>query len=168
MTFTARFCCVLLAFFLLSATTEDGRTLGQSGLPLPRFVSVKADKANIRRGPGRQYPVLWQLQRRGLPLEIIREYQLWRQVRDHQGGIGWIHSNLLRGSRGVVITQRLALHTRPTSTARIKAYLDKGVIAELHKCLPQWCKVSLERETLYIGWIARDTLWGVYPFEWQP
>ncbi|MEC7163261.1 MAG: SH3 domain-containing protein, partial [Pseudomonadota bacterium] len=81
--------------FTGSQSLQDERAKGASGLPLPRFVSIKSDAANVRRGPGPDFPLLWQYQRRNLPLEIIAEYDDWRRVRDHQGEEGWMKAPLL-------------------------------------------------------------------------
>ena len=47
----------LLPFSIAAQTTTDERPLGDSGLPLPRFVSVSKGEANVRRGPGADYPL---------------------------------------------------------------------------------------------------------------
>ena len=44
---------------------------GGSGLPVPRFVSLKSDRVNMRKGPGTDYPTAWVYRRAGLPLEVI-------------------------------------------------------------------------------------------------
>ena len=42
-----------------------------SGLPLPRFASLKADEVNVRTGPGPRYPVDWVFKSRNMPVEIV-------------------------------------------------------------------------------------------------
>src|ERR1044072_2296600 len=42
--------------------------------PLPRFASLDSDKVRMRAGPGSDYPILWEYHRKGLPVEIIEEF----------------------------------------------------------------------------------------------
>ena len=72
---------------------------GPSGLPLPRFVSLKSGRVNSRIGPGVNYAVDWMYLKPGLPMEIIQEYDNWRRVRDSDGSEGWINQSLLSGRR---------------------------------------------------------------------
>ena len=75
-----------------------------SGLPLPRFVSLRSEEVNLRTGPGVQYPVDWVYKRRNMPVEVLAEFGTWRKVRDIQGTQGWVHQSLLSSNRWVTIT----------------------------------------------------------------
>ena len=74
-----------------------------SGLPLPRFVSLKADKVHVRQGPGTDHKIAWVFQQAGLPVEVIQEFETWRRVRDSEGATGWVFHAMLSGRRTVVI-----------------------------------------------------------------
>ena len=76
--------------------------VGPSGLPLPRFVSLKSGRVNSRIGPGVNYAVDWMYLKPGLPMEIIQEYDNWRRVRDPDGAEGWINQSLLSGRRTAI------------------------------------------------------------------
>lgn len=157
----------LVPFSISAQTTSDERALGASGLPLPRFVSINKSAANVRRGPSEDYPLLYQYQRRGLPLEIIAEYGQWRQVRDHEGAEGWMHARLLRGPRMVVLRQAANAHMlrhRPDATGAIVALIQPGAIGRLQDCDGAWCEIDIKDHE---GWLNRDALWGVYPFEYR-
>ena len=146
---------------------QDERVKGASGLPLPRFVSIKADAANVRRGPGPDFPLLWQYQRRKLPLEIIAEYDDWRRVRDHQGEDGWMKAPLLSGARTVIVRRSahaVTLRAIPAATGGVIALVQPGVIGTLEECKGNWCEVEVDE---YDGWLPRDQIWGVYPFEFN-
>ena len=148
-------------------TLEDARPRGASGLPLPRFVSIKSDAANVRRGPGPDFPLLWQYQRRNLPLEIIGEYDGWRQIRDHQGAEGWMKAPLLSGTRSVIVSRSahaVTLRAVPDATGVVIALVQPGVIGTLDDCKRGWCEVEVDN---YNGWLVRDQIWGVYPFEFS-
>ena len=146
---------------------QDERVKGASGLPLPRFVSIKSDAANVRRGPGPDFPLLWQYQRRKLPLEIIAEYDDWRRVRDHQGEDGWMKAPLLSGARTVIVRRSahaVTLRAIPAATGGVIALVQPGVIGTLEECKGNWCEIEVDK---YDGWLPRDQIWGVYPFEFN-
>ena len=131
-----------------------------SGLPLPRFASLRAGEVNVRTGPGVQYPVDWVFQRQGMPVEIIAEYRTWRKIRDWQGTQGWVHQSLLAGKRtAIVIGGMRALLSKPEADAKPVAQLEAGVIANLLSCPEQsaWCRIEVDG---FDGWLRRVDFWG--------
>jgi SH3-like domain-containing protein len=148
------------------AIAPEGATGRSTGLPLPRFVSLAADQVNLRYGPGREYPVSWVLARRGLPVEIIAEFDAWRKVRLHDNDEGWIHSSLLSSRRTVVIKDDIAeLRRTPAADARVVLRAEPGVIGELLDCEAEWCRVDIEGRR---GWLERQAFWGALPGEAVP
>jgi SH3-like domain-containing protein len=147
----------------LQLAAADPALLGASGLPLPRFVSLRSDEANLRSGPGRNYPIDWIYRRSGLPLQVIDEFDTWRRVRDHDGTAGWMHRSVLSGRRSVIVTgTRSLLRRDPNPTAPGRAYLETGVIGDLTDCDGAWCRIEVEG---FEGWLARDEIWGADPLE---
>ena len=142
----------------LSAAAAD-----QSGLKVPRYVSLRSNQINLRSGPGMNFPIEWVYQRKHMPVEIIAEYDTWRKIRDWQGTVGWVHQSMLDGSRYVMITgsERL-MHQEPVDTSPVTARVEPGVIPELLKCDGDWCRVSVQG---YKGWLKRDQFYGVYETE---
>lgn len=142
-----------------AAAQDTAPTRGPSGLPLPRFVSLASNEANMRAGPGNRYPIEWVYRRAGLPAEIIAEYDMWRKVRDHTGTEGWMYTSLLSGKRTVLITsERATLHKRARKDSRQLLIAEKGVLAKLLDCKPDWCKVEIDETK---GWLRRGTVWGL-------
>lgn len=146
---------------------EAGRPVGASGLPIPRFVSLKAEKVNVRRGPSSDHPVAWVFQRKGLPVEIVAEFENWRRVRDSDGEEGWILQNMLAGKRTAEIApwkqgQNITLLSGPKSGTGVVAYVGSGVVAEVEHCDGEWCELSAGG---YGGYVQQTQLWGVYPGE---
>ncbi len=155
---------LLLGIFAGAAGAQDlpppERRPGTSGLPLPRFVSLAADAANMRTGPGRRYPILWRYVRPRLPLLVIAEYGNWRRVRDRDGSEGWMHASLLSGRRtGVVSGAVRPLYARPTRDARVVMRAEPGVLVDLLACRKTWCRVRLAGRK---AWIRRGALWGLF------
>jgi SH3-like domain-containing protein len=133
-----------------------------SGLPLPRFVSLRANEVNMRTGPGVQYPVEWVFKRDGLPVEIISEYDTWRKVRDWQGSQGWIHQSMLNGKRKFIVTgSERTVRRSASSDSAARAILELGVIGKFTECArsSSWCKIEVDNIT---GWLRRVDVWGIY------
>ena len=142
-------------------TSKRGRV---TGLPIPRFVSLRAEEVNLRTGPGLRYPIEWVYKRAGMPVEVIGEYRTWRQLRDWQGDTGWVHQVMLQADRTARIVGEAPrpLMAEPSPDAAVVARLQPGVIADLQRCESRWCRLTADGHT---GWIRRDAFYGVYPGE---
>jgi len=146
---------------------QPKRETGPSGLPVPRFVSLKRSKVNVRRGPSSEHKIAWVFHLKGLPVEIVAEFEHWRRVRDSDGQEGWIYHTLLAGNRTVTVAPwrkgvAVNLLKSPTISSNIVANVSAGAIGQIEKCTGSWCQVSLSG---YQGWINQSMLWGVYPNE---
>jgi SH3-like domain-containing protein len=146
------------------AAAPESRGPGRStGLPVPRFVSLASERVNLRYGPGEDYPISWVLARKGLPVEIIAEFDTWRKVKLHDADEGWIHGSLLSSRRTVLIIDTVReLRRTPEDTARVVLRAEPGVIGELVDCAKEWCRVDIAGRR---GWLRRDTFWGVLASE---
>src|SRR5882757_9057428 len=139
-----------------------------SGLPVPRFVSLKSDKVNMHIGPAKTYEVKWLYQRAGLPVEIVAEFETWRRIRDAEGTEGWVYHSLLSGRRTGMVTTRAAddlvpLFDKPDAGGAVTAKLERGVVTTVKRCTGEgWCLVSGRG---FEGYVQQVRLWGVYPNE---
>lgn len=140
-----------------------------TGLPVPRYVSLKSDRVNLREGPSKEHRTSWVFQRAGLPVEITAEFETWRRIRDADGSEGWVLHSLLSGRRTALVSPwvktpgtTLTLHERAGDNAEIVARLQPGVIANVKSCSGSWCRVVIERVD---GYLRQERLWGVYPNE---
>ena len=153
---TKCFLCILLIAMPVIAKADLGK---ETGLPVPRFVSMNSSKVNVRAGPGTRYPIKWVFQRKTLPVQIIAESDTWRKIRDSEGIEGWVHQRMLSGRRRAVVTGAIQqLKKEPQETAKTVALLEPGVILRLEKCSGAWCLVE---GGSYEGWIGRQSIWGV-------
>ncbi len=142
------------------AAAASAPTVGpESNLPLPRFVSLKRDETNVRRGPSLTHRIDWVFQRRDMPVQVVAEYGHWRRVVDREGQGGWVHFRLLSGQRTVINDQNmLALRSRADPQSPEIAVLEAGVIASLDECTIDWCRLEAGG---YRGWAPKSVLWGV-------
>ena len=138
-----------------------------SGLPVPRFVSLKTDRVNVRGGPDKDHDVAWIYTRVGLPVEITAEFENWRRIRDSDGTEGWVYHSLLSGKRTATVqlkakTDLASLHAKPDAASPVTAQLQVGVLGAIKHCNGAWCQISGDG---FDGWIPQNELWGVYPNE---
>ncbi|UZE49402.1 SH3 domain-containing protein [Rhodopseudomonas sp. P2A-2r] len=167
---------VLLATAMAGASIEPGfaardtskdTNVGASGLPVPRYVSLKSDHVNVRAGPTKDNDVAWVYTKIGLPVEITAEYENWRRVRDSEGAEGWVYHSLLSGRRTAVVTMKnkddlASIYDSPDPKSAVAARLQAGVVAQVKRCNNGWCRVI---GTGFDGWIEQQRLWGVYADE---
>ena len=139
--------------------------IGESGLVVPRFVSLKSDLVNVRIGPSRNHRIKWTFRRAGLPLEIIQEFSNWRRIRDSQGEEGWVFHSLLSGRRTALVApwaesgRLISLHSRPDSLSAQTARLRPRVQLDITACDATWCEVSGNGVA---GFVRQDQIYGVY------
>lgn len=161
-----------------SIMVTDARAGGQpgepsgSGLAIPRYVSLKSDRVNLRKGPGTEYPAIWEYRRAGLPVEVVREYEGWREVRDAESVSGWVSHSLLSKRRTALIEPwavkpgvkppEIVLRSSASETAPAVVKVEAGVIANIATCDGTWCTVTVET---FKGYVRQKSLWGVYESE---
>jgi SH3-like domain-containing protein len=158
---------VLCAFAAHAAEQVSAGTA--SGLPVPRFVSLKADKVNVRLGPAKDHEVAWVYSRSALPVEVIAESENWRRIRDWEGAEGWVYHSLLSGRRTALVSPQtkgkdalLPLHAKPDGKSYVSAQLESGVLGTVKRCGNGWCRITGDG---FDGWIEQQRLFGVYPNE---
>jgi SH3-like domain-containing protein len=171
---------IVLALALVSlsaasalAQQSPGGRLG-TGLPVPRYVSLKTDRVNLREGPSKDHRTAWVFQRAGLPVEIIAEYETWRRIRDSEGTEGWVLHSLLSGRRTALVMPwvknqqpPISLLDRAEEKGGVVAHLQPGVITNIKGCDGKWCRVTIVMDGArdVDGYIQQEKLWGVYPNE---
>ena len=159
---------VLIAGLRVATVCAAGEVIGsKSGLPMPRFVSLKPDRVNVRGGPTRDHEVTFVYTRAGLPVEITAESDNWRRIRDWEGSEGWVYHSLLSGRRTAVVTAKdkkelVPLYDKGDGDSTVIARLQPGVLAAVKRCTGSWCRVA---GLGFDGWIVQEQLWGVYPNE---
>ncbi|MEO0499430.1 MAG: SH3 domain-containing protein [Pseudomonadota bacterium] len=152
---------IALAGPALAQSAEAER--GRSSLPLPRYASIGANEANMRTGPGREYPARWTYVRKGLPVEIVDEWGIFRKVRDPDGEEGWMIKQLISGVRtGMIVGKVATLRAGPAADAPAVWRAEPGVIGRVQLCEAGWCRFQVDGRA---GFLPAIDLWGVYPDE---
>ena len=167
-----RFGCAAIAVGILAMQAGAAHGAGEaagsvSGLPVPRFVSLKSDRVNVRSGPNKDQDVRWVYTRVGMPVEVTAEFENWRRIRDWEGAEGWVYHSLLSGKRSAVVVPTLKndlvpLYESPDAKSSETARLQSGVLGVLKSCNGTWCKFAGKN---FEGWIRQERLWGAYPNE---
>lgn len=158
----------VIGFLAILPPARAAQDVGPStGLPVPRYVSLKSDRVNLREGPSREHLASWVFLRSGLPMEITAESDNWRRVRDSEGTEGWVLKGLLAGKRTALVASWRKNELRPlrsqaSNDAAIVANLQTGVLASIKKCDGHWCRIYGDD---FDGFIRQEDLWGVYPGE---
>ena len=158
---------IAFALALLSPASAVEPTGSITGLPIPRYASLKTDRVNLREGPSKEHATKWVFQRAGLPVEITAEFEIWRKVRDSEGAEGWVLHSLLSGRRTALVgsdkkAATYKIYAKPASDADVSATLQAGVIANVKTCDGSWCLIYGDN---FKGYIEQIALWGVYPNE---
>src|SRR5271157_5850069 len=161
----AGLCGAGLCLMAFSASAQQAGSA--TGLPVPRYVSLKSDHVNLREGPSKDHATKWIYQRAGLPVEITAEYEIWRKVRDSEGVEGWVLHSLLSGRRTALVTPNKKgevskIYARPSASDELAATLQAGVIVNIRSCDGSWCLVDGDG---FKGYIEQVKLWGAYPDE---
>lgn len=134
-----------------------------TNLPIPRYVSLKGNEGNARRGPSLTHRIDWVFTTAGTPLRVTAEHENWRRVEDAEGMGGWVHYALLSGVRTALVTAPMAdFRMQPDERATVLFQAERGVTGRLLECQPDWCRVNVQGEK---GWVQKTALWGVDPGE---
>lgn len=151
--------CLLLLLTTPAQAAPEASILNPTGLPIPRYVSLKSNEVNVRVGPGTRYPIKWTFHRSRLPVEIIEEFAHWRKIRDYEGSTGWVHKNMVDGKRTVLVMGKpQTLYSNPDATSSPVIRANPLVLGFLKECAPDWCRIEIQDRK---GWIRKADIWGV-------
>jgi SH3-like domain-containing protein len=155
--------CLIFLSLLASPLHAADEIDNTSHLPVPRFATLRSGEVNMRTGPGTRYPIEWVYARRGLPVEVTAEYDIWRRVRDPEGTEGWVNKTELTGKRGAIITGTgHDIYDSRNEQSAVLAHLETGAIGQIVSCAQDWCKVKFAGVK---GYLRKTDFWGAYPTE---
>ncbi len=145
---------------VLSDSKEPKVSINGSGLKIPRIVSLKNSLTYMRSGPGKEFPIKFELKQKGYPLKIIAEYNNWRKVITSNDISGWVHTQLLSSVRTGLITKTTFLKKIPSNSSNSIAKLLPNLVVNVNICKEKWCKIEIVKSNVYEGWVKKETIWG--------
>ena len=154
---------LLGVFFSEGAYSENyipKTNINGSGLKIPRIVSLKNSLTYMRSGPGKKYPIIFEIKQKGYPLKIVAEFNNWRKVTTSDNLIGWIHTQMLSSFRTGVIIKTTLLKKLPSEKSKSEAKLLTNLFVNVKKCETKWCKIEIIKSKIFIGWIKKTSIWG--------
>jgi len=152
---------VFLFFFMMGSMLCQAATDGE-------FASLKKKQVNWRTGPGERYPIQWIYQEQGYPVKVLDTYDIWKQVQEADGSIGWVHEKMLSDKRTVLVQEEGSLTDKPQSDSRTIAYVETGTIGRVIRCPLEYkyCLLAFKYQDKDIkGWFPKNLVWGIDPKE---
>ena len=151
---------IFLLFILFSSLGYTNNFGIETGLKIPRYVSLKSDESNLRVGPSKNYPIILVYSVTNFPIKIIDEFEDWRKIIDFEDNIGWVHKSLIRAERyGIVVSEsEKKVIIFNSIESKIIGEIEKGAIVLISKCKVDKCKII---NNDYSGWIKKKYIWGI-------
>ncbi|MDC0093571.1 SH3 domain-containing protein [Alphaproteobacteria bacterium] len=150
-------------FFSETAHSENylpKNNINGSGLKIPRIVSLKNSLTYMRSGPGKKYPITFEIKQKGYPLKIISEFNNWRKVTNSDKLIGWIHTQMLSSFKTGIIIKTTLLKKIPSEKSKSEAKLLANLVVNIKKCELKWCKIEIIKDKAFVGWVKKTFVWG--------
>ncbi|MBQ8464476.1 MAG: hypothetical protein IJ545_00535 [Alphaproteobacteria bacterium] len=140
---------------------------GETGLALPRMVSLRSNLVNARSGPGARYPISWVYRQKYAPVEIVAEFELWRKVKDWKGAESWVHKQMLTGKRTakLITPGESNVYDEPDYESKVIAKAEEEVVGIVKKCPAGNAFCLINFENTIEGWVPKNNLFGIYPDE---
>ena len=126
---------------------------------VPKLVSIKTSKANLRYGPGKNYPIKLVFIKKQIPLVIFDQFDHWRKVLTTNNIIGWIHKSQLTVKHRSIVLKPDYLRRKPKLSSNKIAFLHEYANVSVIKCKVYWCKITLKNRK-FTGWYIKKYLWG--------
>ena len=149
-----------LIFYSQNTHSQIKNSINGSGLKIPRMVSMKNSLTFMRTGPGKEFPIKYEINQKGYPVEIIAEFNNWRKVNTKNNLSGWIHTQLLSSFRTGLLTTNSSLKRRPSDSSKTLAKLLPDLLIKVKKCKLKWCKIEVFKNKNFVGWVRKNVIWG--------
>ena len=122
------------------------------------YLILKNDKANVRYGPGFDYPIKFIYKKKNFPVKVIDKKENFRRIIDFKKNSGWIHTSQLKKGKSFILLKNQILFSKPTKYSKPMLKISKGRLLLVKKCKKNWCKVKTKN---YFGWIRPTNIWGI-------
>ena len=149
-----------LIFYSQPSYSEIKNSINGSGLKIPRMVSMKNSLTFMRTGPGKEFPIKFEINQKGYPVEIIAEFNNWRKVNTKNNLSGWIHTQLLSSFKTALVITNTPLKKRSSDSSKTLAKLLPNLLIKVIKCKLRWCNIEVFKNKNFAGWVRKSTIWG--------
>jgi len=120
-------------------------------------LTVAADVANIRSGPGTKYDILWKVGKYH-PLNIIEKSGPWYHFRDFEGDEGWVHKSLIRKIPATITNKdKCNVRSGPGTGFDVLFAVEKGIPFKVLKRKGNW--IHIEHADGDKGWVHKSLVW---------
>ena len=165
-----RYFLSVLMVTLLFVSNVEGKERSddnETGLAVPRMVSLRWNMINARSGPGAKYPVSWVYRQKQAPVEVVAEFDVWRKIRDWKGSESWMHQQVLTGKRTAkfITPGESNIYDKPNYKAKVIARAEEEVVGSVKKCPENSEFCLLEFDGQIEGWVQKSNLYGIYSNE---
>jgi len=124
------------------------------------FASLRSNETNVRAGPGQNYPIKFIYKLKGIPVQVISEYDNWNEIKDYEGQSGWVMQSLITKKRTLMIRTTkgfVNLQKKNNEKSRIIFRLENNVIGDYLKCIERWCALEVSGKK---GWVRDEEVFG--------
>ena len=83
---------ILSVFFLVFLLINPKLIIADEDI---KFLSLKNNQVNLRKGPSFDYPIILIYKKKYLPVVLLDKSETWRKVADFQNNSGWINVSQL-------------------------------------------------------------------------
>lgn len=152
-----RFLLLGLTFFLVTFDSFAIQKINEVNY----FASLRANETNVRAGPGQNYPIKFTFKLKGIPVQVVSEYDNWNEIKDYEGQSGWVMQSLLTKKRTLMVRTTkdfVNLYKKNNEKSRVLYRLENNVIGDYLKCVEGWCAMEVSDKK---GWVKADNLYGV-------
>ena len=158
--FIILFFTINLIFYSKHTHSETKYSINGSGLTIPRVVSLKNSLTFMRTGPGKEFPIKFEVNQKGYPVVIIAEFNNWRKIKTRSNLSGWIHTQLLSSFKTGLIVSNTLLKKRPLDSSKDLAKLLPDLLINIKKCKKEWCYIEVIKNKNFFGWVKIKNIWG--------
>ena len=158
--FIISFFTINLIFCSQPTHSEIKNSINGSGLKIPRVVSLKNSLTFMRTGPGKEFPIKFEINQKAYPVKIVAEFNNWRKINTKNNLSGWIHTQILSSFRTGLIITNTPLKRRPSVSSKTLAKLLPDLLIKVKNCKLEWCNIEVLKNKNFVGWVRKKTIWG--------
>ena len=150
---------ILFLVYNYNAISKENLFLSKTSNKFEQTIaSIKTSKANLRYGPGENFPIKWTYLKRHWPIILTDKFDSWKKVKTINNNLGWMHESQISLRKTSLILFPDFLRKFPKRKSKKIAFLKKKVLVEIKICKISWCKIKVIEKN-FNGWFIKNYLW---------